>query len=58
MKRIGYNDFMNASQSEIKKTYKISDRRLEKSFRQHLYGATSKEMTKCYEDFYGRRFNG
>jgi hypothetical protein len=48
-------DFETAHQSELKKTYKMSDRQLEVSYRDHLYGSKQHEMRKEYEKFYLRK---
>lgn len=50
-----YNDFRDSRPNDLKKFYKLSDRQLERSFRDTaLHGATKSEMTKEYEKFYVR----
>lgn len=55
MKKITWNDLQTASQSDLKKTYKLSDRQLEVAVRNHLDGANATERRKVYQDFYSRR---
>lgn len=52
MKKIHWNDLMNATPSEIKKTYKMNDRQLENSVRHHLDGASVSERRQVYEKVY------
>ena len=55
MKKVTWNDLNSASQSDLKKTYKLTDRQLEVSVRRHLDGANATERRKAYQDFYSRR---
>jgi hypothetical protein len=57
--KIHYNDFMEATQNELRKTYKIgngkrADMVLENQIRRHLDGANQKERTNFYSQFYLR----
>ncbi len=47
-----WNDFHEARPAELKKTYKLSDRQLENSYRKHLHGASTPEYRKAYEMLY------
>jgi hypothetical protein len=53
--KISWNDLQNASQKELKGTYRMNDRDLEKAVRHHLDGATQVEMRKEYDKFYRRK---
>lgn len=52
---VTWNDIRDATQQEIKKTYKLDDRQLENAVRKHLDGANSKERREFYQKFYGRK---
>lgn len=52
---IKWNDIHDASQDELKKSYKINDRELEKQLRRHMDGASPGERRKLYESLYGKR---
>ena len=52
---VTWNDIKDAHQDELKKTYKLTDRELEKSFRKHLDGANMQERRQMYEKLYGKR---
>lgn len=53
--KVTWNDLQDATQQEIKKTYKLNDRQLENQVRYHLDGANAKERRDLYEKFYGKR---
>ena len=55
-KKISWNDLHNATQGELKKTYKLNSRQLENAVRRHLDGANASERRKVYQDFYGRKY--
>lgn len=50
-----WNDLQNATQHELKKTYKLSDQALELAVRSHLDGASNQEMQKVYQHIYSKR---
>lgn len=47
-KKITWSDLNNASFSELKKTYKLSDSQLEMGVRRHLDGASAQERRDVY----------
>ena len=53
--QVTWNDLHNATQHELKKTYKLSDRDLERQVRLHLDGANSNDRCALYETVYGKR---
>lgn len=54
-KKIAWNDIQNATQHELKKTYKMTDRQLEQAVRHHTYGANAQERRRVYQELYGKR---
>lgn len=54
-KDITWNDITSATQSELKKSYKMNDRQLEQSLRKHLDGANHVERRQVYQELYGKR---
>ena len=55
MKKVTWNDLHEASQTDLKSTYKLNDRELEKGLRKHLDGANAKERREVYDQFYRRK---
>lgn len=58
--KITWNDFHNATQQELRKSYKLgndklSNSKLEQQIRRHLDGANAKERREFYQQFYGRK---
>jgi hypothetical protein len=53
--KVTWNDLQNATQKELKKTYKLDSRGLENSVRKHLDGADQKERRDVYQKFYSRK---
>jgi hypothetical protein len=53
--KVRWTDLFNATQHELKSTYKLSDRELEKQVRSHLDGASSEECRSVYEKVYNKR---
>jgi len=53
--KVTWNDLYDATQNELKKTYKLSDRQLEQHVRKHMDGADAKERRNLYESVYGKR---
>jgi len=49
-KKISYYELQNLHSSELKKKYKINDRQLEQSMRNHLDGASVKDRTQFYKE--------
>lgn len=54
-KKVTWNDLHNATQHELRKTYKLNDRQLENAVRNHLDGANLNERRKLYETVYAKR---
>lgn len=46
--KVTWNDLLNASANELKKTYKLNDRQLENQMKKHLKGATSEQRSTIY----------
>lgn len=55
MSKVTWNDIQTATQSELKKTYKLTDRQLETSIRKHIEGANASERRNEYKKFYNRK---
>ena len=55
MSKVTWNDINNASQTELKKTYKLDSRQMEQAVRKHLDGANATERRDVYNKFYSRR---
>ena len=55
MKKVTWNDLHTATQQELKATYKLNDRQLERQVRRHLDGANQKERREFYEVVYSKR---
>lgn len=53
--KVTWNDLHNATQQELRKTYKLNDRQLENAVRNHLHGANASERRRLYETVYGKR---
>jgi hypothetical protein len=53
--KIRWNDITEATQQELKKTYKLNDRQLEVQLRTHLDGANQTERRAKYQELYGKR---
>ncbi len=55
MKKVTWNNLHEATQQELRKTYKLNDRQLENAVRHHMDGANSAERRKLYQTVYGKR---
>lgn len=55
MAKVTWNDIESGSQADLKKTYKMTDRQLEQSVRNHIGGANAQERRKVYQQFYSRK---
>ncbi len=55
MSKVSWNDLHNATQSELKKTYKLSDRQLEVQVRKHMDGASMEQRKDLYKTVYAKR---
>lgn len=55
MSKVTWNDLHNASQSELKKTYKLSDRQLEVQVRKHMDGASMEQRKGLYQTVYSKK---
>lgn len=53
--KVTWNDLHNATQQELKKTYKLTDRQLEHQIRSHLDGANATERRREYDQLYRKR---
>lgn len=53
--KVQWGDLHTATYTELKKTYKVTDRQLETQVRRHLDGASSSERRDMYETVYGKR---
>lgn len=53
--KVTWNDLHNATQHELKKTYKLSDRQFEQQVRSHMDGANTQERRKFYETVYSNK---
>jgi len=51
-KKVQWNDLHEATQHELKKTYKLTDRQLEQQVRQHWDGANRHERRALYNTLY------
>lgn len=49
-KKISWYELTNSHSSDLKKKYRINDRQLEQSVRQHLDGASVNERREFYKD--------
>lgn len=54
-KKITFSDIKDATCHELKKAYKMNDRQLEQSLRDHLRGASNQEKRRVYQELYGKR---
>lgn len=54
-RKVTWNDLHNATQHELKKTYKLSDRDLERQVRSHLDGASRDDSQSLYKTVYDKR---
>lgn len=55
MTKISWSDLQNATQKELKKTYRVNDKQLEVQVRRHLDGANAKERRDVYNAFYSKK---
>jgi len=55
MSKVTWTDLHNATQSELKKTYKLNDRQLENQVRKHMDGANAAERRGLYETVYAKK---
>jgi hypothetical protein len=55
MLKVTWSNIHEATQHELKKAYKLSDRQLEQQLRNHLDGATAEERRDVYETMYNKR---
>jgi hypothetical protein len=55
MSNVTWNDLKNGTQNDLKKTYKLDAKGMEKAVRTHLQGANAKERRDFYDNFYRRR---
>lgn len=55
MSKVTYNDIMQGTQQELKKTYKLNDRQLEVAVRKHMDGANHNERREFYESVYNSK---
>lgn len=50
--KVTWNDMQEATQHELKKTYKLNDRQLEQQVRRHWDGANAVERRDLYGQVY------
>lgn len=55
MSKVTWNDLHTATQSELKKTYKLSDTQLEVQVRKHMDGASMEQRKGLYQTVYSKR---
>lgn len=55
MNKVTWNDLHNATQKELKKTYKLSDQQLEVQVRKHMDGASMEQRTGLYQTVYSKK---
>lgn len=55
MPKVTWNDLHNATQTELKKTYKLDQNGMEMAVRKHLDGANTVERRTIYQNFYSRK---
>jgi hypothetical protein len=53
--KVTWNNIKDATQEELKKTYRLDARQLEKQVRGHLDGANATERRALYQELYGKR---
>jgi hypothetical protein len=49
-KKISFYELQNMHSSELKKKYKMNDRQLEQSMRNHMDGANREERSQFYKE--------
>lgn len=54
-KKVTWNDLHSATFQEIKKTYKLNDRQLEVSVRNHMDGANHQERREFYQTVWDKK---
>lgn len=55
MSKVTWRDLQNATQKELKKTYKLNDQQLEHQVRKHMDGATMEQRNSLYHTVYSKR---
>lgn len=55
MSKVSWNDLHNATQKELKKTYKLNDTQLEVQVRKHMDGASMEQRKDLYKTVYAKR---
>lgn len=55
MSKVTWNDLHEATQHDLRKTYNLNDRELEKGIRKHLDGANAQERRAVYDQLYRRK---
>jgi len=54
-KKVTWNDLHEATQHEIRKTYKLNDRQFEQQIRTHMDGANAQERRQLYQTVCSKR---
>lgn len=54
-RKVTWNDLQNGSAKELKQTYGLSDRQLDKQIRSHMDGSNAADRRKMYEGIYRRK---
>jgi hypothetical protein len=55
MAKVSWNDLHNATQNELKKTYKLNDTQLELQVRRHMDGASMEQRKGLYQTVYSKK---
>lgn len=55
MSKVSWNDLHNATQKELKQTYKLNDMQLENQVRKHMDGASMEQRKELYQTVYSKR---
>ncbi len=55
MVKVTWNDLHNATQKELKTTYKLNDTQLELQVRKHMDGASMEQRKGLYKTVYSKK---
>jgi hypothetical protein len=55
MSKVTWSDLFNGTFNDLKKTYKLDDRNLEKQVRNHLDGANAQERRDLYKAVWDKK---
>lgn len=54
-KKVTWNDLHSATFKELKKTYKLDNRQLERAVQNHLVGASAQEKRELYKAVWDKK---